>query len=117
MMEPHNDALVISFLSNIIRLEVVEQLGLLNQVVPTPRILHGFNMIGEETNGEVILPINTSGTTLNTEFHVIDGDMRYNTLLGRPLIHNIRAVPSTLHQVIRFPTRDGIRTIHGNNGQ
>nr|XP_016461826.1 PREDICTED: uncharacterized protein LOC107785113 [Nicotiana tabacum] len=129
MMEPHNDALVISFLSNntrikhvlmdpgssvnIIGSEVVEQLGLLDQVIPTPRVLHGFNMIREETKREITLPINTSGTTQNTEFQVIDGDMRYNALLGRPWIHNIRAVPSTLHQVIRFPTRDGVTTIHG----
>nr|XP_009787079.1 PREDICTED: uncharacterized protein LOC104235099 [Nicotiana sylvestris] len=129
MMEPHNDALVIPFLSNntrikrvlvdpgssvnIIRSEVVEQLGLLNQVVPTPRFLYNFNMIEEETKGEIILPIDTSGTIQNTEFQVIDGDMRYNALLGRPWIHNMRAVPSTLHQVIRFPTRDGIATIRG----
>nr|XP_016442633.1 PREDICTED: uncharacterized protein LOC107768042 [Nicotiana tabacum] len=100
MMEPHNNALVISFLlsntsvkrvlvdpgstTNIIRSEVVEQLGLLNQVVPIPRILHGFNMIGEVTKGEITLPINTSGAIQNTEFQVIDGDMRYNALLGRP---------------------------------
>nr|XP_009761486.1 PREDICTED: uncharacterized protein LOC104213654 [Nicotiana sylvestris] len=82
MMEPHNDALVISFLSyntrikrvlvdpgisvNIIKSEVVEQLGLLNQVVPTPRVLHGFNMVGEEMKGEIVLLIDTSGTTQNT---------------------------------------------------
>nr|XP_009793047.1 PREDICTED: uncharacterized protein LOC104239974 [Nicotiana sylvestris]XP_016508617.1 PREDICTED: uncharacterized protein LOC107826176 [Nicotiana tabacum] len=84
MGEPHNDALVISFLlnntrikcvlvdpgssANIIRSEVGKQLGLLDQVVPIPRILHGFNMIGEATKGEITLPINTSGTTQNTEF-------------------------------------------------
>ncbi|XP_019239843.1 PREDICTED: uncharacterized protein LOC109243078 [Nicotiana attenuata] len=129
MMEPHNGALVISFLSNntrikrvlvdpgssvnIIRSNVVGQLGLLNRVIPTSRILHDFNMVGEETKGEIIIPIDTSGTTQNTEFQVINGDMKYNALLGRPWIHNIRAVPSTLHQVIRFPTRDGITTIHG----
>ncbi|XP_019254964.1 PREDICTED: uncharacterized protein LOC109233529 [Nicotiana attenuata] len=129
MMEPHNDALVISFLSNntrikrvivdpgssvnIIRSEVVGQLGLLNQVIPTSRVLHGFNMVREETKGEIIIPIDTSGTTQNTEFQVINGDMKHNAVLGRPWIHNIRVVPSTLHQVIRFPTRDGITTIHG----
>nr|XP_009772561.1 PREDICTED: uncharacterized protein LOC104222929 [Nicotiana sylvestris] len=127
-MEPHNDSLVITFLStntrikrvlvnpgnsvNIIRSEVVKQLGLLNQVVPTPRVLHDFNVIREETKGEITLPINTSGTTQNTEFQVINSDMRYNVLLVRPWIHNIKAVPSTLHQVIRFLTRDVITTIH-----
>nr|XP_016467506.1 PREDICTED: uncharacterized protein LOC107790115 [Nicotiana tabacum] len=99
-------------LANIIRLEAIEQLGLLNRVVDVPRILHGFNMTGEVTNGEITLPIDTSGTIQNTEFQVIDGDMRYNALLGRPWIHSVRAVTSTLHQVIRFPTRDVITTIY-----
>ncbi|XP_019238064.1 PREDICTED: uncharacterized protein LOC109218175 [Nicotiana attenuata] len=130
MGEPqHNDALVISFLlnntrikrvlvdpgssANVIRSGVIEQLGLLSQISTVPRILHGFNMIGEETKGEIPLPINTSGTTQSTKFQVIDGDMRYNALLGRPWIHDMRVVPSTLHQVVKFPTKNGITTIHG----
>nr|XP_009794827.1 PREDICTED: uncharacterized protein LOC104241578 [Nicotiana sylvestris] len=129
MIELHNNALVISFLlnntrikrvlvdpgssANIIILEVVEQLGLLNQVALIPRVLHGFNMTGEVTKGEITLPIDTSGVIQNTEFQVIDGNMRYNALPGRPWIHSMRAVSSTLHQVIKFPTRDGITTIHG----
>ncbi|XP_070025409.1 uncharacterized protein [Nicotiana sylvestris] len=100
MMEPHNDALVISFLlnntrikrifvdpgssTNIIKSEVVEQLGLLNQVVTIPRILHDFNIIGKVTKGEITLLINISGAIQSTEFQVIDGDMRYNALTGRP---------------------------------
>nr|XP_016514487.1 PREDICTED: uncharacterized protein LOC107831245 [Nicotiana tabacum] len=99
--------------TNIIRSEVVQQLGLLNEVVLVPRILHSFNMSGEVMKGEITLPINTSDVIQNTEFQVIDGDMRYNALLGRPWIHRLRAVPSTLHRVIRFPMRDGITAIHG----
>ncbi|XP_019238185.1 PREDICTED: uncharacterized protein LOC109236839 [Nicotiana attenuata] len=113
MGEPHNDALVTSFLlnntrikrvlvdpsssANIIRSGVIEQLGLLSQINTVPRILHSFNMIEEETKGEITLPINTSGMTQSTKFQVIDGDMRYNALLGRPWIHDMRAAPSTLH--------------------
>ncbi|XP_019267127.1 PREDICTED: uncharacterized protein LOC109244484 [Nicotiana attenuata] len=112
MTEPHNDALVISFLSNntkikrvlvdpgssadIIRSEVVGRLGLLDRVTPISRILHGFNMIGEVKKGEVTLTIDTSGAVQNTKFQVIDCDKRYNALLGRPWIHSMRAVPSTL---------------------
>ncbi|XP_019266682.1 PREDICTED: uncharacterized protein LOC109244103 [Nicotiana attenuata] len=123
MTELHNDALVISFLlnntrikcvlidpgssTNIIRSEVVGQLGLLDRVTPISRVLHGFNMTDEVTKGEITLPVDTSGAVRNTEFQVIDGDMRYNALHGRPWIHSMRAVPSTLHQVIKFPTKDG----------
>ncbi|XP_059314925.1 uncharacterized protein LOC132065515 [Lycium ferocissimum] len=75
--QPHNDALAISVLinkthvkrilidpgssANIIRWKVVEQLGLLDQIVPTTRVLNGFNMACETTKGEITLPVNTVG--------------------------------------------------------
>ncbi|XP_009769603.1 uncharacterized protein [Nicotiana sylvestris] len=129
LAEPYNDALVISFLliniqikrvlmdpgssANVIRSKVVEQLGLLNQVVPASRVLNVFNIAGKIMKGEIILPVDVSGTIQNTKFHVIICDTRYNALLGRPWIHNMRAVPSTLHQMIKFPMKDGITTIYG----
>ncbi|XP_070036805.1 uncharacterized protein [Nicotiana tomentosiformis] len=126
--QPHNDALVISILmnkiqvkrvltdpgstANIIRSRVVEQLGLQDQIVPASRILNGFNIACETTKGEIILPVNVAGTIQETKFHVIEGDMRYNALLRRPWIHNMRAVPSTLHQILKFPTLDGEKTVY-----
>ncbi|XP_070048901.1 uncharacterized protein [Nicotiana tomentosiformis] len=127
--QPHNDALVISFLmnkiqvkrvlidpgssANIIRSRVVEQLVLQNQIVPAARVLNSFNMASETTKGEIILPVNVAMTVQETKFHMIEGDMRYNALLGRPWIHNMRAVPSTLHQVLKFPTPEGVKTVYG----
>ncbi|XP_070030036.1 uncharacterized protein LOC142166998 [Nicotiana tabacum] len=131
LSHPHNDALVISFLlnnvqvkhvlvdpgssANVIRSKVVEQLGLLNQIIPTSRVLNGFNMVGEATKREITLPVNMSDIVRNTKFHVIEGDMRYNSLLERSWIHNMRAVPSTLHQMMKFPTKDGIKTVYGEH--
>nr|XP_009774585.1 PREDICTED: uncharacterized protein LOC104224600 [Nicotiana sylvestris] len=128
LTRPHNDALVISFLinnvqikrvlidpgcsDNVIRSKVVEQLGLVDQIVPTSRVLNGFNMAGEATKGEITLPVNISGSVQDAKFHVIGGEMRYNALLGRPWIHNMREVPSTLHQMMKFPIKDGINTVH-----
>ncbi|XP_070035006.1 uncharacterized protein [Nicotiana tomentosiformis] len=45
---------------------------------------------------------------------VIDTDMAYNMILGRPWIHDMDVVPSTLHQVIKFPSQWGIRKIRGD---
>ena len=42
--------------------------------------------------------------TFNIEFQVMDISPSYNFLLGRPWIHIARAVPSTLHQKIKFIT-------------
>ncbi|XP_070045535.1 uncharacterized protein [Nicotiana tomentosiformis] len=128
IMKPHNDALVIFVLmnktqfkrllidlgssANIIRSRVVEKLGLQDQVVPAALVLNGFNMACETTKGEINLPVNVVGTIKEMKFHVIEGVMRYNALFGRPWIHNMRAVPSTLHQVLKFPTSEGIKTIY-----
>ncbi|XP_070019823.1 uncharacterized protein [Nicotiana sylvestris] len=70
-------------------------------------------MASETTKGEIIHPINVVGTTKNAKFHVIDGDIRYNALLRRLWIRCMIAVSSTLHQMMKFPTKDGIKTIYG----
>ena len=99
--------------ANIVRWRVVEQLGLLDRIVPTTRVLSGFNMASETTKGEISLPVNIEATIQQTLFYVIEGDMKYNALLGRPWIHSMRAVPSTLHQMLKFPTLEGVKTIRG----
>ncbi|XP_060178113.1 uncharacterized protein LOC132608053 [Lycium barbarum] len=99
--------------ANIIRWRVVEQLKLLDQIIPVARILSGFNMASETTKVEISLPINIDGTIQQTVFYVIEGDMKYNALLGRPWIQSMRAAPSTLHQLLKFPTPEGIKTIRG----
>ncbi|XP_019262843.1 PREDICTED: uncharacterized protein LOC109240630 [Nicotiana attenuata] len=78
LTQPHNDALVISFLlnnirikrvlvdpgssANVIRSKVVEQLGLLGEIVPASRVLHDFNMAGEIMKEEITLSVDISGT-------------------------------------------------------
>ncbi|XP_059310163.1 uncharacterized protein LOC132061343 [Lycium ferocissimum] len=129
IIQPHNNALVISILifksqvkrilidpgssANIIRWRVVEQLGLLDQIILAARVLSGFNITSETTKGEISLPVNIAGTIPQTVFYVIEGDMKYNASLGKPWIHSMRAVPSILHQMLRFPTSKGIKTVHG----
>ncbi|XP_060183169.1 uncharacterized protein LOC132613135 [Lycium barbarum] len=129
IIQPQNDALVISVLINkthvkcilidpcssvnIIQWKVVEQLGLLDQIVPAARVLNGFNMACETTKGEITLPVNAAGVFQHTKFYVIDEEMRYNALLGRPWLHIMRAVLSTLHQMLKFPTLEGVKIIHG----
>jgi len=39
--------------------------------------------------------------------------MRYNALFGRAWVHNMRAVPSTLHQSLKFPILGGVKTVYG----
>ncbi|XP_060182155.1 uncharacterized protein LOC132611803 [Lycium barbarum] len=97
---PYNDALVISVMivdtqvkrilidlggsANIIRWKVVDQLSTIDKLTPSSRVLNGFNMASETVKGEILLPINVGGILKHTKVYVIDGDMSYNAIFGRP---------------------------------
>ncbi|XP_070005051.1 uncharacterized protein [Nicotiana sylvestris] len=127
---PHNDALVISLLVhdtnvkrvlidpgssvNIILLRVVNEMQADGKFLPKERTLSGFDNSSVVTKGEIILTTFAKGVVKDTKFQVIDIDMAYNMILGRPWIHETDVAPSTLHHVIKFPSQWGIRKIRGD---
>ncbi|XP_070055375.1 uncharacterized protein [Nicotiana tomentosiformis] len=127
LMIPHNDALVISLLIhdtnikrvliepgssvNIILLRVVNEMQIGDQMISKERSLSGFNNSTVITKGKIMLTTFVEGVIKERKFQVIDTDMAYNVILGRPWIHDIDAVPSTLHQVIKFSSKWGIQQI------
>lgn len=44
----------------------------------------------------------------------MNGDMRYNVILGRPWIQDMKVILSTYHQLLNFPTPVGIKQIRGD---
>ena len=65
-------------------------------------IVRAFDGTRREVIGEIELAIQIRPTTFNVEFQMMDITPSYNCLLGRPWIHMVGAVPSTLHQKIKF---------------
>nr|XP_009613247.1 uncharacterized protein LOC104106411 [Nicotiana tomentosiformis] len=130
LMIPYNDALIISLLVhyinvkrvvidpcssvNIILLRVVNEMQAKDNVIPKTWSLSGFDNSSVVTKGEVVLVTFAEGVVKETKFQVIDAYMAYNIILGRPWIHDMDVVPSTLHQVIKFPSHWGIRQIQGD---
>ncbi|XP_013632754.1 PREDICTED: uncharacterized protein LOC106338283 [Brassica oleracea var. oleracea] len=131
ILTPHHDALVISLTvanclvkrilvdndssSNIIFQTAYQDLGLEGSPLTrkvTPLI--GFSGEVKQTAGEVILPVYAEGVNMSTKFLVVDCQSTYNMILGRLWIHDMAAVPSTLHQMVKFPTPRGIRIIRGD---
>ncbi|GMP67042.1 hypothetical protein CsSME_00027165 [Camellia sinensis var. sinensis] len=49
------------------------------------------------------------------ECHVMDVPATFNLLLGRPRLHQIKVVSSTLHQLVKYPYGRGIATFFGNS--
>ncbi|XP_070048858.1 uncharacterized protein [Nicotiana tomentosiformis] len=67
-------------------------------VVPKARSLSGFDNSTIVTKDEIELSTYAEGVIKETKFQVIDTDMAYNVILGKPWIHDMDDVPSTLHQ-------------------
>ncbi|XP_070040156.1 uncharacterized protein [Nicotiana tomentosiformis] len=127
LLLPHNDAMVIYLnvldfkikrvlvdpgsSANIIQWRVLEQAKLTRRIIRATKLLAGFNLASVTTRGEIMLLTNAEGVTKITLFEVVDGYMGYNIILGRPWLHEIKAVPSTYHQLLKFLTLEGIKQI------
>ncbi|XP_009619947.1 uncharacterized protein [Nicotiana tomentosiformis] len=123
LMIPHNDALVISLLiydtnvkrvlidpgssMNIILLKVVNEMQANNRIIPKARSISVSDNSSVIKKGEIVLVTFAESVIKDTKFQVIGTDIAYNIILGRPWIHYVDDVPSTLHQVIKFPYSGG----------
>ena len=63
--------------------------------------------------GAVDLPITIGPHVFQITFQVMDIQAAYSCLLGRPLIHEIEAVTSTLHQKLKFVKNGKLVTLGG----
>ncbi|XP_016461045.1 uncharacterized protein LOC107784427 [Nicotiana tabacum] len=97
----------------IIHPRVLAQMKLEDKIVSCCITLTSFKNAVEWTSGEITLPVLANGVTLEMTFHIMDQDTTYNAIVGRPWIHPMRVVPSSLYQVIKLPTPWGIFSIQG----
>ncbi|XP_019226712.1 PREDICTED: uncharacterized protein LOC109208126 [Nicotiana attenuata] len=95
--------------ANIVQWRVLEQAKLTGSIISAMKLLARFNLANVTTRVEILLPTNAEGVMKTTLFDVVDGDMGYNIILGRPWLHEMKAVPSTYHQLLKFPTTEGIK--------
>ncbi|XP_038701845.1 uncharacterized protein LOC119998569 [Tripterygium wilfordii] len=131
LLHPHHDALVSTFQvtninlkrilidngssANVLFLATYKGMGLDETLIlRKSTTLIGFNGKVNHSLGEVVLPISALGLNKQTRFSIVDSPSAYNAILGRPWLHAIRVVPSTYHQVLRYPTNGGVREILGD---
>ena len=67
-------------------------------------MVRAFDGRRREVTGKIEIELHIGLCTFNVEFQVMDISPSYNFLLGKPWIHIAGAVPSTLHQKIKFVT-------------
>ncbi|KAL1225358.1 hypothetical protein V5N11_009016 [Cardamine amara subsp. amara] len=60
------------------------------------------------------LPVLAARVSKIVEFTIFDRTAVYNIILDTPWIYQMKLVPSTYHQCVKFPTSTRIRTIKGD---
>ncbi|KAJ9542254.1 hypothetical protein OSB04_028760 [Centaurea solstitialis] len=98
--------------ANVIFADTLKIMGIdRSNIVRRTTTLIGFNGDATSTLGEIVLPVFPLGINKQMKFNVIDCQSAYNAILGRPWIHDMKAVPSTYHQKIKFPSPWGVQEI------
>uniref|UniRef100_A0A2N9F125 Integrase catalytic domain-containing protein n=1 Tax=Fagus sylvatica TaxID=28930 RepID=A0A2N9F125_FAGSY len=135
VFHPHDDALVVTMeiagystrrvlidngsSADIIYLTAFQQMKIdKDQLQPIETPLVGFAGTSIYPLGMVTLQI-IAGThpkqaIKKVNFLVVDCPSAYNVIIGRPTLNRLRAVTSTYHLLVRFPTENGIGEMKGD---
>ena len=126
---PHDDAIVITLLiadyttrrvlvdngslANILYYPAFQQIRLRrDQFRSVNSPLVGFGGMKVQPVGTVILPVVVGAypqqVARDMNFLVVDCSFSYNAIIGRPTLNSWKAVTSTYHLSVKFPTEHGI---------
>ncbi|KAF8116001.1 hypothetical protein N665_0024s0026 [Sinapis alba] len=130
--QPHNDPLLVelqigtcevthilidtgSSIDLIFRQTMIKMMVDLKDVKPSSRAFTGFNGSSTQLLGIIHLNVFVGGVSKLVKFSVIDTKTQYNAILGTPWLHMMKAIPSTYHQCVKFPNKEGnVFTLKGN---
>ena len=101
--------------ANIIYLDLFKRLGLKNQdLTKYDSPLVSFDGRVVIPQGQIFLPVSMEGKEVTATFIVVNSFSPYTAILGRPWIHAMGAIPSTLHMKVKVRTEQGVATVRGN---
>ena len=130
-IQPHDDALVVTtqihgFIvkkvlveqgsgAEVMYLDLFKGLGLKTKDLSkynTPLVRFDGQMVVPE--GQISLPVNMEGKEVMVNFIVVSSFSLYMAILGRPWIHAMGALSSTLHVKVKFHTDHGVAIVRGD---
>ncbi|XP_073152685.1 uncharacterized protein [Henckelia pumila] len=132
---PHNDPLLVTLTIanydvarifvdtgssvNIIFKETLDQMKLEGfELDPITTELYGFMGHVLQPLGQIVLPLSLGNeeqrVTKMACFTVVDAPSSFNGILGRPALSDFRAVASTYHQKLKFPSGREVGVVRGD---
>ena len=132
---PHDDAIVITLLiadystrrvlvdngssADILYYPAFQQMNLgQEQLRPVHSPLVGFGGMKVQPVSTISLPVVVGAypqqVTRNVNFLEVDCSSSYNAIIGRPTLNSWKAVTSTYHLSVKFPTEYGVREVQGD---
>ncbi|KAL5578855.1 hypothetical protein UlMin_011297 [Ulmus minor] len=135
LWHPHKDAIVVALRiasrklykilidngssANILFRSTLNRMDLVGaKFEPIKSALYGFT--GDSTHSEGVLNLAVELGThpcqhiQSVEFVVVDCSSSYNAIIGHPTLNAIRAITSTYHLLVKFPTVGGIGILKGD---
>ncbi|XP_050248622.1 uncharacterized protein LOC126695867 [Quercus robur] len=130
-LQPHDDALVVTLRIGgyDVKRVLVDQGSAME--VMYPDLYKGLNLKPEDLSpydsplvsfegktvtpkGMIRLPVQTDSDVVEVNFIVVDAYSPYTAIVARPWLHALGAVPSTLHQKVKYPSAGQVKEIIGN---
>ncbi|PKI49905.1 hypothetical protein CRG98_029689 [Punica granatum] len=75
--------------------------------------VRAFDGSRREVNGEIDFLIDVGPCSFSVTFQILEIPNAFSLLLGRPWIHAVGAVPSSLHQKLKFFAKGKLITVNG----
>ena len=83
--------------------------------VPTAQVIRAYDNTSRKVMGTVKIQTQVGPGQHEIDFHVLDIPATFNLLLGRPWLHQVKAISSTLHQMLKYPHGKGVAIVFGNS--
>ncbi|RWW40120.1 hypothetical protein BHE74_00054485 [Ensete ventricosum] len=105
--------------TDILYFDAFQRLGLTDRdLAPLTSTLTRFTGDSVSPMGATMIPITFGGEpkskTLLVSFMVAKLPSAYNAIIGRPTLNRLRAVVSTYHRILKFPTRAGVAEVRSD---
>ena len=130
-MQPHDDALVVTLriggydvrrvmvdqgsAAEIMYPDLYKGLGLKSEDLTTYRSpLVSFEGKMVIPKGQIRLPVQAGADVVEVDFIMVDAFSPYTAIMGRPWLHSLGAVSSTLHQKVKYLSEGQVLEIVGS---